>query len=174
MNKVILSFLLFFSLNVDAQKNYNQHASQVQVELFGPAGLFSVNYDSRFTKKEFGTGFKIGLGASPLGVFGESCNSGSQISLPAGLNYLIGKRKHFVEVGGGGVLAIIGGTKVYCEGLEPAFFSDRTTSYVYSTLGYRYQPFQKKGLTFRAFVSPLFQQGFTTQIWGGGSIGYRW
>jgi hypothetical protein len=174
MNKVILGAILFFQLGANAQKNYNKHASQLQVELFGPAGLFSLNIDSRFTKKENGIGFKIGLGGAPLGMFGETCNSGSQISLPAGLNYLFGKRKHFVEVGGGRVLVIIGATKRYCEGFESGFFSDETGPYGYASLGYRYQPFEKKGITFRTFVSPLFQQGFNTKIWGGGSIGYRW
>ncbi len=174
MNKVFLILILFFSLDIHAQKNHSEHASQFQVELLGPAGLFSLNVDSRFAKKENGIGFKIGLGGSPVGMFGETCNSGSQISVPLGLNYLIGKRKHFIEVGGGGVLAIISATKRYCEGFESGFFSDETGPYGYASLGYRYQPFEKKGITFRAFVSPLFQQGFNTKVWGGGSIGYRW
>lgn len=174
MSQTIFVFLFLFPFKTFAQKPYSKSASQLQVEVFGAAGLFSVNYDSRFTKKETGIGFKIGLGGAPLGVFGESCNSGSQISLPAGLNYLLGKRKHFLEIGAGGVLAIISGTKVYCLDLEPAFFSDDTVPYGYASFGYRYQPFQKKGITFRTFISPLFQQGFNTKIWGGGSIGYRW
>ncbi len=41
MNKVILGVILFFQLGAIAQKNYNKHASQLQVELFGPAGYLA-------------------------------------------------------------------------------------------------------------------------------------
>lgn len=157
----------------NAQTNLSMRASQYQLEILGPAGLASINFDSRFPKKESGLGFRIGLGFSPLGAFGKSCNSGTQISLPAGFNYLIGKNTHYFELGAGGVLAIISATKRGCPDFEERFFSDNTQSYTFITLGYRHQPFQKKGLTYRAFVSPLFQTGFSTKLWGGVSLGHR-
>ena len=76
--KVILFILihLFFLNTSYAQEKFSVHASQVQFEMLGTAGLFSFNFDSRFTKKENGIGFRLGLGGSPLAVLGKSCNSG--------------------------------------------------------------------------------------------------
>ena len=74
-----------------AQSKISSHTSQVQLELFGPGSLFSINFDSRFSKKENGLGFRIVLGGEPLNVLGKSCNSGGLMALPAGINYLIGK-----------------------------------------------------------------------------------
>lgn len=168
-----LSLILFLN-PAFAQDKFSVHASQVQLEVLGPAGIFSLNFDSRFTKKENGIGFRIGLGGSPLGLSGsESCNSGTMISLPAGLNYLVGKGPHLFEAGTGVVLAIISSTKVYCPGFDSGFFSDDTAPYTYLLAGYRYQPVKKKGTTFRIFVSPLFQNEFPVKFWGGISIGRR-
>lgn len=162
-----------FLFSVSAQNKFSPHASQIQLEGLGPAGLFSINFDSRFAKKDNGLGYRIGVGALPLGIFGESCNSGMQLSVPIGLNYLIGKKNHLLEIGGGGNWAVISATKIYCPNLKPAFFSDETGSYGFLSIGYRYQPFQKKGITCRAFISPLFQKGFSPKLWGGISAGYR-
>ena len=144
------------------------------MEVLGPGSLFSFNFDSRFAKKENGIGFRLGLGGSPLGLLGESCNSGVQISLPAGVNYLIGQRCHFLELGGGGVLVMISATKRYCiQQFKKIFFDDRTESYGYLLAGYRLQPESKKGFTYRIFISPLFQNNFPLKFWGGVSIGKK-
>lgn len=172
----LTNFLLILFLNpAIAQDKFSAHTSQIQLEVLGPAGLFSLNFDSRFTKKENGNGFRIGLGGLPLGLSGSnSCNSGIQISVPAGLNYLVGKGPHLFEAGAGAVLAIISSTKIYCSGFDSGFFSDDTAPYTYLLAGYRYQPVKKKGTTFRIFGSPLFQNDFPVKFWGGISIGYRW
>ena len=170
---LFLYILLLFSIASIAQQPYSAKASQWQAEGLGPAGLFSINFDSRFSGKEAGLGFRIGLGGAPLGLLGESCNSGIQITLPGGLNYLIGKRNHFFELGAGGVLAISGGTKRYCVDFKSGFFSEDATSYGFVSAGYRFQPYHTKGLTYRIFVSPLFQKHFSPKAWGGAGIGYR-
>ncbi|MBK7289988.1 MAG: hypothetical protein IPI78_06975 [Chitinophagaceae bacterium] len=88
---IIFSVFLFVSFSATAQHKVSKHASQLQLEVFGEGGLFSLNYDARFAKKENGIGFSLGLGGTPLGLGGYSCNSGFQLSLPIGLNYLAGK-----------------------------------------------------------------------------------
>ncbi|HEV8079237.1 MAG TPA: hypothetical protein VGP43_00890 [Chitinophagaceae bacterium] len=168
---VILIFLVYQQSY--SQQKYSLHASQWQLEIFGPGSLFSLNYDARFAKKEKGLGFRFGIGGSPLGIFGESCNRGSLISLPVGLNYLIGKNRHYAEFGGGYSLILISATKRGCLGFKGSFFSDDTAPYGYILAGYRYQPINKSGVTYRAFISPLFQPGFNVKLWGGASIGYR-
>ncbi|HEX7543082.1 MAG TPA: hypothetical protein VF385_03300 [Patescibacteria group bacterium] len=127
----------------------------------------------RFAKKDNGLGMRVGLGGSPLGKLGKSCNSGALMTLPIGLNYLIGKKNHFIELGGGGVLPFISATKVFCVGFKGDFFSDDIQIYEYILAGYRYQPNGKKGITYRAFISPLFQTDFPTKLWGGFSVGFR-
>lgn len=173
--KKILFFLLIVQCSSQSysQQKYSFHASQFQIEIFGPGSLYSLNFDTRFLKRERGLGYRIGIGGSPLGTLGESCNSGVQVSLPLGLNYLFGKNTHYIEVGGGIVPTITGGTKVYCLDMKKSFFSDETGTYEYILAGYRYQPDKKKGFTYRAFISPLFQKDFNAKLWGGFSIGYK-
>ncbi len=174
MKKIfLLLFIIQCNIHCFSQSQYSFHASQFQIELLGPGSLFSFNFDTRILKKESGLGFRIGLGGSPLGTLGESCNSGAQMSLPLGLNYLFGKSNHYVEIGGGIVPTVIGGTKVYCTGIKNSFFSDETGTYKYLLAGYRYQPNEKKGATYRAFISPLFQKGFNAKLWGGISVGFK-
>ncbi|MEJ7672878.1 MAG: hypothetical protein WKF59_09235 [Chitinophagaceae bacterium] len=47
---VILIFLLYQQSY--SQQKYSLHASQWQLEIFGPGSLFSLNYDTRFSKKK--------------------------------------------------------------------------------------------------------------------------
>ncbi len=176
-----MRFIGLFLLTVIFFTGYSQSAvskkaSQFQIEALGPASLFSIKLDSRFAKRENGLGFNIGVGGAPLGIFGESCNSGFQLALPVGLNYLVGKQNHLLELGTGYVPILISGTKVFCitePGGKPDFFSDDMSSYWYLLAGYRHQPIKKKGFTYRLFISPLLQTNFPVKFWGGGSIGIR-
>ena len=171
MKFFVFILITLFCYNSFSQQKVSKHATQLQLEALGPGSLFSLNLDCRFARKQNGLGLRIGLGGSPLGTLGQSCNSGAQISLPIGLNYLIGKHDHYLELGVGIVPTIIGGTKKLCIGLEQDFFSDETQTYEYILAGYRYQPVDKSKITYRAFVSPLFQSGFSIKLWGGLSIG---
>lgn len=162
-----------FAINSFSQPNSTTHAFQLQLEFLGPGSSSSFNIDSRLTKKDNGIGFRAGIGITPLGWLKDACNSGSLNSFPIGINYLIGKGEHLFEVAGGGVLLFTSGTKLYCVDMEKNFFSEETTNYWFASVGYRYQPVHQRGLTYRAFVSPLFQKDFPVKLWGGVSIGYR-
>ena len=169
----IFMLLLFFSKGVFSQSHSTSHAFQLQLEVLGPGASSSFNIDSRLSRKENGIGFRAGIGITPLGWLKDACNSGSLNSFPIGINYLIGKGEHLFEVAGGGVLLFTSGTKLLCVDMEKNFFSEETTNYWFASLGYRYQPMHQSGLTYRAFVSPLFQKDFPVKLWGGVSIGYR-
>jgi hypothetical protein len=173
--KILLAFILINHLYFScfSQQKISRNAAQFQLEALGPGSLFSLNFDVRFAKHEKGPGLRIGLGGAPLGALGEACNRGAQISLPVGLNYLIGKHAHYIELGVGIVPTIIGGNKLLCLGIKEKFFSDNTQTYKYILAGYRYQPIRRKGITYRAFISPLFQPGFPIKFWGGLSLGVR-
>lgn len=160
------------------EKNFSQthtpaHATQLQLEFGGPGIFSSLNLDSRFAKKENGLGFRLGLGITPLGYLKEHCNTGSLNGFPVEINYLVGKNKHLLELGSGGVFLFMSGTKRYCLNMEKHFFSEETTNYWFTLIGYRYQPVHQKGFTYRGFISPLFQKGFSSKLWGGVSLGYK-
>lgn len=178
MNKTatLLILLAIFSTPVYSQGKLSKNASQFQLEAFGTGSLFSIKFDSRILKKENGIGFSIGIGGSPLGVLGESCNSGFQLAIPVGLNYLIGKTKNLLELGVGIVPIIVSSTKVFClpkPGIKEDFFSENMDAYTYLLAGYRFQPVHKKRFTYRLFISPLLQKNFAVKFWGGGSVGIR-
>ena len=173
---LLLILVVIFSTPVYSQGKLSKNASQFQLEAFGPGSLFSIKFDTRLTKKENGVGFNLGFGGSPLSVLGESCNTGFRLAIPVGLNYLVGKNKHLLELGGGVVPILVSGTKVFClpaPGNKEDFFSDGMGNYWYILAGYRYQPVRKKGLTYRLFISPLLQKKFPVKFWGGASIGIR-
>jgi hypothetical protein len=125
--------LLFLSLYIISEKDFSQlhpsfHALQLQLEFGGPGILSSFNLDSRATKKENGIGYRFGIGVTPLRFLKHHCNTGSLNAFPLVLNYLIGKTKHLVELGGGGVVSFMSGTKVYCidsTNTKEPFFAKR-------------------------------------------------
>ena len=175
-NRIIFFLLMLISISTYSQNKNSGNASQFQLEALGPGGLFTFNFDARFIKKENGIGFRVGVGGTPLGTLGYSCNRGFQLSIPIGINYLLGKNKYLLELGAGAVPTLVGGTKVFClptPGSKKDFFSDETSNYWYLLAGYRYQPVRKKGITYRVFISPLLQKDFPLKFWGGGSIGIR-
>ncbi len=174
MGKWFFLLLGCFPYSLFAQQAKSKTAFQVQLEGMGVAGLVSLNMDSRFSGKENGLGYRMGIGAVPKGFFCETCNSGVILSVPLGINYLIGSRQHKIEAGAGVVFPVIdGGTKRGCEEPVKGFFSDETSTWLFSSVGYRYQPFREKGFVYRAFISPLFQSEMPVKFWGGASIGYR-
>jgi len=115
----------------------SQSAQSVYFELGGP-GIASFNYDLRFSGRQGGLGGRIG--------FGSSVDGNSVFFLPLGINYLIGKEKHFFEIGAG-VTPVFG----------DEYPADSAISELFGQLlfGYRFQPIND-GFTFRAFVCPVF------------------
>ena len=144
MKKVL--FLFFVSLVLS--KIGAAQAKSVIFELGGP-GLASINFDSRFSKKEDGIGGRIGLGG--FSVDGEGI-----VFVPVGLNYILGKdNKNYFEMGAG-VTPVIG------TGNDNNF----SETFGHLLFGYRMQP-ANGGFTFRAFINPVFGSGFFMPYYGG-------
>lgn len=127
----------------------------------GGAGLnfLSFNFETRFARQLNGLGLRVGvsfMGGDSSGV----------ATLPAQLNYLLGNRGRYFEMGAGATLF---------HGYSDLFSSKRydgdnrkeTYTKLIGTLtfGYRYQPV-KGGFTFRAGFAPIF----TTKEDGEGFI----
>lgn len=153
MKKIIVLFLVFSAFfNV----SYSQ-AKAVYLEIGGP-GLASANFDMRFAKTENGAGFRIGVGAF-------SVNSVSVVTVPVGLNYLIGKEKNFFELGAGF-------TYLNVSAKNNGNSKDFKSSYGNATIGYRYAP-PKHGFFFKAEITPVFGDGFFIPYFGGLGFGYK-
>ncbi len=155
MKKILLAFT--FLCMMVAASNAQTAAKSVYFELGGP-GLASLNFDTRFTKKEDGIGGKIGIG-------GFSIEGASIIFVPVGINYLFGKdQKNYFEVGGG-ITPIFGNDGSTLDG-------NFSTTFGHLNFGYRLQPLNG-GFTFRAFITPVFAKGFFLPYYGGVSFGYK-
>jgi hypothetical protein len=148
MKKVaIFLFLFIFSKQITAQSIY--------FELGGP-GLASFNFDTRFNKSSGGFGGRVGIG-------GFSIDGSGVVFIPVGVNYMIGKdNKNYFELGGG-VTPVFGTGSLAADNFSSTFG--------HLLFGYRMQP-SNGGFTFRAFISPVFGDGFFVPYYGGVSFGY--
>ncbi|MBA2561301.1 MAG: hypothetical protein H0V14_00040 [Chitinophagaceae bacterium] len=156
MKKLII--LLFISILLAWDINAQTAAKSVYAEIGGP-GIASLNFDTRFNKTEGGLGGRIGVG-------GFSIDGSSVVFFPIGINYLLGKdSKNYFELGAG-VTPLIASSD---------FSDDETnfsTTFGHLIIGYRLQP-ANGGITFRAFICPVFGSGFFVPYYAGISFGYK-
>jgi len=139
-------------------------AKAVYAEIGGP-GLASVNFDTRFTKAENGFGGRIGIGG-----FSVSDGLGDHVgivTIPVGINYLLGKDgKNYFELGAG--FTYVGG-KASSDGGDSGNFS---TSFGNLTFGYRLAP-KNGGFFFKAQITPVFNRIGFIPYYGGLGFGYK-
>lgn len=161
---VILLILSAFFLTDQAQAQQTidsgtGRAQNVFVELGGQGLLFTVNYDTRFSKKRNGIGGRVGIGY--LAADGDHLTT-----IPVGLNYLLGKGKNFFEVG-------LGATYIGAGGNSDSILFDENTSNVVGTMSfsYRLQPIES-GFSLRAGFTPIFNGDFFVPYYAGISLGY--
>lgn len=154
MKKIFFAFTLALAAFHFASA---QSAQSVYFELGGP-GIASFNYDLRFSGRQGGLGGRIGVGYSKIVSDGNAV-----FFIPIGINYLIGKEKHFFELGAG-VTPVIGND----------YPDDSVLSETFGHLlfGYRFQPINK-GFTFRAFLCPVYGNGIFVPYYVGISGGYK-
>lgn len=157
--KIVLILFLLFSVKSKAQT-----AKIIYAEIGGP-GIASINFDTRFSKKEDGLGGRVGVGGMSI-----SDNAGSRVgivTIPIGLNYLLGKDgKNYFEVGAG---------FTYIGGSSKGNFQDNqtfSTSFGNLTLGYRLAP-ERGGFTFKAQITPIFGRGYFVPYYAGLGFGYK-
>ncbi|MES1214661.1 MAG: hypothetical protein ABUT20_04010, partial [Bacteroidota bacterium] len=107
--------------------------------------------------KENGLGIRIGIG-------GAAVNGEGFFAVPVQLNYLLGTRGKYFEIGGG---------VTHAPGID--IFDNGTSTYGTLTLGFRKQPLGRKGFCFRVAFTPLigFAEGGTFLPFAGVSWGYR-
>ena len=139
-----------------------KRAHNLYAELLGPGILLSVNYDLRFSNNRNGLGGRFGLGYA-------SDDNSSLFTIPVQLNYLIGDKSNFFELG-------IGATYISFDDIENRSgsffgFDDFKTVLGTTTIGYRYQPV-KGGINFRGSWNPVFNSSGLYPAFFGLSLGY--
>lgn len=119
----------------------------------------SINFDSRFRAKHNGPGFRVGLGGTDL-LRTENGNNidYSALTIPAELNYILGKKRHSLEAGVGYTTILDSET----EGFDGTGFLN---------FGYRFKPL-RKGLVVRANITPRFNTDGLDFGYRGFSLGW--
>ena len=151
----VFSAIFFISLNA---LHAQTAAKSVYAEIGGP-GLASVNFDTRFSKTEGGLGGRIGIGGFKVDDVGL-------LTIPVGLNYLIGKdSKNYFEIGAGF-------TYIHLSNNDEDYNGDFDGSFGHLSFGYRLQPVNG-GFTFRAAIVPIFNKDGFVPYYAGISFGYK-
>ncbi|WP_342644442.1 hypothetical protein [Mucilaginibacter sp. CSA2-8R] len=167
MSTLTKTFFLFaFILCTFCKHSFAQNsvvttrAQNIFVELGGPGLLLSANYDTRFGLRRDGIGGRAGLGYISL-------DGNSILTVPLQVNYLLGKKGKYFEIGLGATIINTSGNN------HEDFFSieDATGAIGTMTFGYRYQP-EDGGFNFRAAVTPIFNSTGFMPFFGGISFGY--
>lgn len=138
----------------------NTRAQAVYAELGGNGLLLSLNYDVRFANVQNGFGARAGLGfiADPFG-------DATGVTIPVGLNYLIGNNRNFCEVGAGATFYSLKGTSLFDVDVN------ESSILFIPSIGYRYQS-ASKGFIGRVAITPIVAKGGSA-FWVGISAGYK-
>ena len=172
MKKIVLGIIVLgMSLGVSAQ----ERKYAVYGELGGASNGLGVNFESRFANTSpFGwrVGLTWGYGESSSFAMGTS-ESLRAYTIPLGVNWLIGRGKHKLELGAGVSLGLYNvhrqlyeyqlkeyveledGTRIPCyEGIPYTDNGNKFGYFLFGDVGYRYV--SRKGFLFRAGISPSF------------------
>ena len=141
-------------------------------ELLGPGAVYSINYDTRFSKRPDGWGGRAGI--SYYSQSGEHL-----FTVPLVVNYLAGKRGKYFEVGAGITYYNVNTNDVfftneYYEVYDSGVYAQkRKHNGVLGTLnfGYRYQPVDS-GFSLRTGFSPIITSDRFIPWWPYLSLGY--
>lgn len=144
-----------------------RRSQNVYFEILGPGITYSFNYDTRFQNTLNGLGGRVGISY-------VSVDNVSMLTVPIGVNYLLGKKGNYFEMGAGATF-VHANAKDEQEGdTDGVFFLDGgSASNVLGnlTFGYRRQPVDG-GFSFRAGFSPVFGSGDFIPYWPYIGFGY--
>lgn len=168
MMKYLLTLILLVSVSLKTQSqtysdDFGRTKSRaVYLEVLGNGLSYSFNYDQRFQNRLDGLGFKAG--ASYFSIDGTSVGT-----FPVGLNYLLGNRGKYFEVGLGGTYVVASNrSNIFTIGNNRSIGGGIIGNMI---LGYRSEP-ENGGFLFRASITPIFGYGIFWPLYGGLSVGY--
>lgn len=136
------------------------------ISLYAEAGgtalsLLSINVDTRFAKTLNGWGGHTGISFMKVDNF-------SYLTIPVGVNYLLGKRGKYFELGAGATAMLSFGKKYESDGSSVRRSNELwSTSGIAGTLkiGYRYQPVNGGFSYGFGFAPVLFKLGDELTFW---------
>lgn len=143
---VFLTFCFCFCIPI-----FSQRQQGIYVEAFGASTSVGVHYDSRFSTQTKWGG-RIGMAyanSSSIDFFDFGPEKTTGWSIPIAVNYLLGGRKHNLELGVGFSYGIYH-CMTYIDGKH--IKSTRYGTFGFVDIGYRYQ--EVRGLMFRAGINP--------------------
>ncbi len=165
MNRKIYRIALFGALIfgfLSTARAQEQHLHNFYGEVLGPGIAYSVNYDRRFSPGHAGLGFRVGAG-----YWTYSPQHLHRFVLPVQLNYLIGKRRHLMEIGAGATfINSAGGGSEWDMVSEEGWGTAATLS-----AGYRFQPLNK-GVNVRAGATLVYSTAGLPLVLPIVSVGY--
>jgi hypothetical protein len=177
MKYILCLLLIMFSFPGFAQTT----TKAVYVEAGGIGLPFSFSYDTRFKK-----GTNTGVGGR-IGVGGFALEDEKMLTIPLQVNWLFGKEKNYFELGVGATFLHYDGyeyTDYVCDmnGCNPTgkvYAGDfilpiSNTNSVMGTLnfGYRRVPLGS-GFTWRAAITPIFNENGFWPLYAGVGVGYK-
>jgi len=159
---LLVSFSFFAQSQTNPDDFVRTKSRAVYLELAGNGIGYSFNYDQRFENRLDGLGFKVGASYFALG-------GTSAATFPFGLNYLLGKRGKYFELGLGATYLLASDrTNTLARGNDQTFADGITGNMI---LGYRSEPVDG-GFLFRASITPFFGNGIFWPLFAGISVGY--
>lgn len=153
--KSILVILVFLFLSAESHAYKDPERKSVFLEVGGNAYYGSLNFEAMFgAKRHHAFALRIGLGGYPV-----VNTTDFVLSLPVALNYLVGRKSHFLDLSFGQSFTVDNNAK----------FEPITTG----GIGYRFQK-SKSPVFFRAAYTPLmnYLYGFELKHWAGVTIGF--
>lgn len=171
MKKNLLALALVVLSALPVLSQTAERWRSVNVEVMGASSLVGVNYDSRF-KAGSPWGYRVGLswGYSSNDNFMNGGGSSLRAYLaPVGINYLLGNKRHSLELGFGASLGVCNVHEQYYweragEGSDAGSTWDTYGSsrnsfgyYMFGDVGYRFKA--DNGFQLRAGLNPSFNFG---------------
>jgi hypothetical protein len=181
---ILVAVTMLFVQSTSAQSTdstLNRRAQNVFAELLGAGITVSANYDTRFGNRRDGLGGRIGAGF--LSTDGDRI-----ITIPFQLNYLLGNKGKYFEMGLGATFAHVNRRQnsyivYYGNGEQFVTYinndsdiwgvdGNKTSGFIGTmTFGYRYQP-MNSGFSFRGYINPVFDSQNFIPYFFGLSLGY--
>ena len=182
-------FLVLIAVPAQSQESKDgYHKKSIFVEFLGSGNaLFTANFDFRFLKgQNHGAGMRLGIGGHSLKykpLFGTGTIEETQFTIPAEVNYIIGKSSFGLELGYS--LTYISFTKkenttfrFFGTGIHTYYNESGSMFVSYFPVGFRYSR-DKGGLLLKLNFGPLISHShpnvlFQEKIdfWGGLALGY--
>jgi hypothetical protein len=133
--------------------NADESQQSIFFEIAGPSGIYAFNYEKRFGANPGSFGVRAGIGYLPLTKVGGNQESFTFITVPVGVNYLLGGNEKYLELGLGATYATAETDQVINTSGNDTVTG--TTFWFNTVVGFRYQS-DDGGFQFRIGASPLF------------------